>query len=612
MNKFKTLNNFEKILYSIFLLSIILIFIFGVLKINNILFILISLCLNIFLILIFNYIIKKNDIKFNKVQKILIFTSIICIYIFYFISILNRNFIYYWDYSCYYNIQLNTEKFFNESFLTGIKYFLASTWSGEYGNFINLFSELIFRFTDRTIDSYLLSNVVTFVPYIILSFSILIKKILNKFKEENENILFIFSTAIFSIFPILHSAFIYGQPDLFGLIFIFLIVALSIDYDFKTIKLDKYILLIILTFMLIISRRWYLYFALSYYVCYIIYTLIKNRNEFKKVLKNIIYFIIMAIIFFIVTLLPLIKNILLSNFSSSYEYYMSGGFISEITSQINHLGYLLFIIVIIGIVYGFINKKYRNLTIINITEYLLIIFLFTKVQNMGFHHSLLLLLNYVYFIYLFILFSINQKKVKKILLLVILSLISLTNFYFGISLKNDTKLFTDVPLKVRNQEDYKEIEKVSIWLKNNLSNENRAYMITHNHMYNPDKFRNFYMPDSTISNYLPYGSSIIGVHKFPIELFTAKYIITTDPFDPTSVDEKYNEVFNILVNNGVFKLTKSFDMKNNYNILIYERVESVTKEETDLYLNILTDESQKYPQLYKDVIDEYVNINNIK
>ena len=41
----------------------------------------------------------------------------------------------------------------------------------------------------------------------------------------------------------------------------------------------------------------------------------------------------------------------------------------------------------------------------------------------------------------------------------------------------------------------------------------------------------------TISNYLPYGSAVISVHKFPTEISRAKYIIITEPFESISVEK---------------------------------------------------------------------------
>lgn len=605
MKNIQKLNKVDKIIYILFVIILLTIFILGLFKINNILFLLLSILANFFLILIFKFIIKKLNINFSKKEKISIFISIIFIYLFYFISIVGRKFIYYWDYSCYYNIQLSTINAFKTSLFEGIKYFVGSTWSGEYGNFLSFFPQLIFNFTNKTINAFNISCVLTYTPYIILAFSIMLKKVNKLLKVKDENKVFLLSLITFILFPILHATFIYGQPDLFGLAFIFLIISLTINYDFKKIEVDRLLLILVITFLLLISRRWYLYWIVAYYFTYIVKIIINNykdKNTLFTIVKNIIIYGIIVILFFGITLFPLIKNILSAGFENQYNYYLTGGFKSEIGSQISYLGYIVLLFIIIGMIYGFISKKTRLLTILNIIQYFIIIILFTKIQNMGLHHSLLLIPLYLYFLYLFIIFILNQKKKVSVIFMVLLLITSVMNFSYGLFKQKDTKLLTKISLKVPNQDDYDEIEQAAKWLQSNLNKNSTAYMITHNNKYNPDKFRNFYMPDKTISNYLPYGSAIIGVHKFPEELFTSKYIITTTPFESVSIEYKYNNVFLKLVENKSFQLIKAFDMKNGYKIMIYERIKEVDEYEINLYKQELADEIINYPSLYKVLV----------
>ncbi len=580
----------------------------ALLKFNNFTFLSLSVAANIFLIIIFRLVIKVLKITFNKKQKIIILLFIILIYGFYFISVLNRNFIYYWDYSCYYNLQISLEESFNISLFDGIKSFIGSTWSGEYGNFLSFFPEILFNFTSKTIDSYVLCCVVIFIPYIIITISILLSKIIEILKIKEKSRFFAVCLILSVLFPILHATFIYGQPDVFGVIFMFLIIALTINYDFERIDFLRLFLLLIITFMLLITRRWYMYFILSYFLCYGISILImnfKNKNKLFKIIKNCILYLIIAIMFFGITLFPLFKNIIASDFASSYSFYLSDGFIGEISSQIGHIGYIVLIIMFIGIIYGIIKKECRLYTIIFVIQYFIIMFLFTRVQNMGLHHSLLFLPSYMYFIYMFILFIIN----KTVLCLITIVFFSL-NFTFGL-INTSSKIFTDVSLKTPSQKDYDKIKEVASWLKENLSEDNTAYMITHNNTYNPDKFRNFYLPDKTIMNYLPYGSAILGVHSFPIELFEAKYIITTTPFESVSIEGVYNDVFNELISLGKFEIVKTFDMKNGYDIVIYQRVESVDYDEVIMYLNAIKEDTKEYQSLYLDVINNYIKENNL-
>lgn len=608
----KNLNKTDKMIYSGLFLLIFIILVFSLLKVNNYLFSLISLAANIFLIIIYRLIRKILKVEFTKWEKYLMLLVITCFYVFYFISILTRKFIYYWDYSCYYNLQVSLENSFNVSLLDGIKSFIGSTWSGEYGNFISFFPEIIFSFTKKTINSYVLSCVLVYVPYIILSTSILIKKIVQVFKIKEAKKFTILALSSFVLFPILHATFIYGQPDLFGLAFIFLIIALTINYDFKKLEKDRLTILLLITLMLLISRRWYMYFILAYYLGYglkIIISNIKNKKDLKIIIKNCMVYLSIAIMVFLVTLFPLFKNIIINNYANSYNYYLTGGFFAELINQVHHLGYIFLLIILIGMVYGLKNRNYRLNSVINIFQYFLMVFLFTRIQNMGFHHSLILLPIYLYFTYMFIMFML--EKDKHYILTFTFIIILLINFMFGLMRITNTKVFTDVKLSTPKQEDYEQIKKVANWLKNNLDENNTAYMITHNNEYNPDKLRNFYIPDTTIQKYLPYGSAILGTHMFPVELFTSKYIITTTPFVNVSIENKYNDVFNKLVKEGKFNLINNYDMKNGYSILIYERVKDVDLYEANLYIEAIKEETKAYDDIYLKVIKNFIIDNNL-
>ena len=602
----KKILNKKNSLYIFFIISILLFLILGLLKINSYTFLVASISLNILFIIIIKEIINKFKIRFTKKELLIIVLSIIALYLFYIVAILTRKFIYYWDYSCYYNLQIKTINYFNNGLIIGIKSFIYSTWEGEYGSFLNFIPQVLFHFTNKSINSYLISCVLLFIPYLVIPYAILIKRIIEiiRINEDKKTILFFLLVISFILMPILHATFIYGQPDVFGIVFILIAMTLTIDYNFKKLEFDRLILILLSTFMLTICRRWYIYWIISYYFLYIISILISNIKDYKKILKNIIIYGVIVIVIYSITLLPFIKNTILNNYSSSYSYYSNGGIIYELANQARHIGYLLLIVILSGLLFGIINKKYRKITILGIIQYIMVIIMFTRIQTMGLHHSLLLLPNYMLGISLFVICICENKKTMSNIIGIIFIIILTANFFWTYQEKN-SKLFTDIKLKTPGERNYNEIKKVTDWLESQLDDNNMAYMITHNNEFNPDKFRNFYTPNSKVSKYLPYGSAIIGVHKFPTELFSAKYVITTDPYVPTSVDEKYNIVFNELVKENKFSLKKEFVMNDKIKVLIYERIKSVDEDEKNKYIDALKEESKEYSDLYDKVILEY-------
>ena len=46
-------------------------------------------------------------------------------------------------------------------------------------------------------------------------------------------------------------------------------------------------------------------------------------------------------------------------------------------------------------------------------------------------------------------------------------------------------------------------------------------------------------------------------------------------------------------------------MDKNYKIIIYKRITEASQQEKELYIKNLTEESNKYPNLYKNIIESY-------
>lgn len=604
VTEIKELLKDNKPFIKIYISLIVLILFFGIVKLGQVSFFFISIFLNVFIINMIKESIKLLKIKFSTKQKITILCAILFIYLFYSISILTRNFIYYWDFACYYKIQFETMLRFDIGIVSGIRSLIGSTWSGEYGNFLSFIVEAPFALTNKNPDSYVTSCIFVFAPYLVVGFSILLKKINEMFNVKNDDIVFIISLATLVFFPMLYATSIYGQPDIFGLFFIFIIMSITFKYDFKKIELNRLLIIFFSTYFLFISRRWYIYWLISYYLFYgiiLIISCVKDKKYRKTKIIYIISYLIPCAIIFLVTLFPLLKNIIINDYSSHYIFYAGGGLISEFRNQIAHLGYITLIIMIIGLFVGLMKKEYREMTLLSIVQIFLIIFLFTRIQEMGVHHSLTLVVPYLLLIIIFIIF-LEDNKYKNIVY-ICMSIFFIINFSLSIIGKQNI-LTSNVSIKVPYQEDYDEIGEVVDYLEEILSSENTAYMITHTNKYNPDKLRNYNMPDDKISKYLPYGSAVIGTHKFPLELFTSKYIITTTPFEYISVEEKYENVFESLKDTK-FEQIKDFDMHNGYHILIYERKEPVDQDEINLYIEALEEESKQFPELYVDILEEY-------
>lgn len=60
-----------------------------------------------------------------------------------------------------------------------------------------------------------------------------------------------------------------------------------------------------------------------------------------------------------------------------------------------------------------------------------------------------------------------------------------------------------------------------------------------------------------------------------------------------------------------YKLVKTFVMDDGYIFYAYERIVPADKEEVMKYLDAFSQENENYPDLFSDVIDEYIRQKNL-
>ena len=608
---------------------------------NTILFYIFSIIALAFLVFIICKVKKIADIKFDKKEKVAIIVAIIVSAIIYAVLLFTRKYIYQWDNSIYYFNQLNLLDKFNFGFLSGIKEIISTTYRSDYGDFLLSFTSGIFSLTNKTPNAFVMTYYAVGIVPVIIIFTMIVKKIISIFEEKeidlnkkdinlkrNHSILYI-AILMISTLPILHKASIMGQPDVMGLIFIGLIILLTIDYDFSTKDRKRCFYIILLTALLLITRRWYMFWALGYFLTYAVLVIIKaiisskktDKDQSKSTWKNIIEFAIIAIIILGIAISPIIYRTLKNNYQSSYGAWLEGGTFAEIGFQIYKLGILFTAVMVIGILYGCFHKgKIRSLTIQTFFSWLIALAAFTRIQNMGDHHSLLLVPTYIilFTIGIIAINNINKKAIRYILdLLLILILIG--NMYISI-LKNVftnikpfiDKLFSNVILRVDDRTDLDNIKQMTDFIITNCDKENKAYINAGSGAYNNTTFSNVYLPNYLeLNEILPYSLSIDAVHGFPKDVLTSKYVFTSNiTLSDYSADNggtvipKINyAIMNDAIISKNFTKVNEFKMTDKITFYAYERINAIDSSERNEWLQIFKEQSEKYPNLFIDRIN---------
>ena len=630
MKKVKDIWNYQNFIIKAFLILSFLLAMTSILSLNGakifqiIPFYIFGIWTLTFIAVAIYLVIKKIELKIGKKFIIYsIFIVILCSLMYVYIFTRTRQ-IYTWDQRCYYELQIELLKKFDVKFLSGIKSIVATTYKEDYGDFLLSFTSMIFKFTDKTENSFIITYVFCEILPVIFVFLLNGKNIIDKFNLKNENKIMISAGLILLCFPLLHKAAITGQPDIFGLFFVGLIVLLTTDYDFSKRDIVRWVYIIICTFLLAITRRWFIFWLIGYFTSYAVILVLtpilkKDFELLKKIISNGVIFAISACLILGIALFPIIRKTILANYATNYSAWDLGGINTEMNLQFHHLGIIAIILCVIGMIYGLCNKQLRKFTICSILTYIITLFLFNRIQTMWYHQSLILVPEYLMMIYLTCV-AISQIKntiiyyfsqTLFVLYLAMSFMVSITNnkyFY-------EKNIFSNISMKPVWREDYENIgEVVSFLVDNCNSNEDKIYANFASGDYCGDIFKEYLMPNETLKYKTYYESSIDSVHGFPIGVLNAKYVLIANKIiDSTGATKStiiptINKIFS--ENNIVrdkFELVKEFPILGDLKFYCYERKNHFDIEEGNYWKDKFKSQTELYPKLFGERIEKYMS-----
>jgi hypothetical protein len=576
----------------------------------NLCFFLLSLWAWVLLVWVFLQVMAITGVHFTR-QNIIVFAVVLLLVLgYYAYSIVTRRFIYFWDYANYYCRQLDAVYYFqSEGFAYAVIGVVKSIWYFGYSRFICVFIASPFAFVPQTPDWFVAVASYAILPMLYWVIAICLKLLENILEPKRNGFFFAAGMLLAGCLPLMHQTMLYGQPDLIGLVFAFLIIALTLPYDFTKQDPLRYVLLTLLTVMAISARRWYLFWLIAYYACYAASVVLRAWREKRwEKLKHLLTFALCAGGAVCVILFPMIYSILRANYAVSYSFYNDGGFPVELLHQAHFLGMGLLILLFTGVLIGVIRKKTRALTLFALADLLLTMLLFTRIQNMGFHHTLILVPAYL-LLMLLCLAGISRLEKRAVFYgsaaLMLGFTLANTAVCTQTSAGRSFGVFSYTPLKLPEREDIDEIRGVNSWIIEHCTGkgDDCAYLIAHGYPYNPDVFRYCDMPDTSVCERLPYGSAVLGTHLFPVELLHSKYVLTCEPFCNTSIAEKFNAAFLSAIPQSHFTKVATFDMGNGYIFTAYERTKPMDREEILFYQDYFTEEDAQFPDLFSGVLE---------
>ena len=575
--------------------------------------------------------VRRAGVRFELFHGAVLVAVYLLVAICFNLQVNSRSFIYVWDYSNYTLLQYQAEAAFQGGALAGL-WHLVSTFTEDYTSFICLFTEFPFCLSAHTGDSYVLSQLISIFPTLLVALGGVVVKVGQLLPVRNDKGFFLIGLSTAASFPLLRMAASLGQPDWFGLIFALIILLLTIDFRFDAGEPGRCVGLFFATAALVLTRRWYLYFIVSYYLVYAVTVagstiLLIGRGRGGQAvdrIRRLITFGAGSLAAILVLFWPIVRKILSYSYESHYAAYNVGGLGLELFSQAFRLGPFYLPLVIAGVVWAFLRGK-GTAALQALAVLALSLVLFTRVQNMGSHQSLLLMPGYFTLMLMGIaaladtLDRLRYLKLGYWLAALAFSLsarlsplttIALPDFLFDYITAGAVQEFIRLDNMIYDRTDMDQVRALARWIDQNCAGGEFAYMIPHSMTYCPDTFKNVDLPSQPLEDKLSFGFGILGTHAFPTDLFEAKYVITADPFpwcyEVSSVAQKLNDQF-LALKDTYFTYETSFDMGNGTVFTVWRRTVPATRAEANAYLAAFSAEDAQFPELYSQVINDWCN-----
>lgn len=556
---------------------------------------------------------RAVDARLTRFDAVLLAVCCALSAAFYLHAMVGRQSLYLWDHATYYNLQIRLEANFADGVFYGVGSTIYKTWFNDYAPLvINTLLEPLFMFTDRTANTFALLSALAFPSLVYLGALVLLAVLRRQLAPRAPRLFTALGLAFTLLLPLLHVALYRGMPDVLGVAFALMLLALVAGYDFSAPAPARLTCLAAFTGLLIVTRRSYMFTVVTLFLFYGVWVLARAaRRRQTGAAIRFGQFAAASLACVGLPLAPMFWRILRANYADRYATYQTGGFWAELANQRVYLGWFLLGVLALGVLYGLYKNNARFLAVLSAGGAVTAVLLLTRVQNLDDHQSLAVAPFYLLGFYLlaWAVASLPWPPLRGVVSAALAGVCAL-NFgacsqllpvlFFPPEVYSGLYFFVD-----QQRGDMAQIAQVNDWLRQNCSGENSAYMICHGVVYSADVFRAAALPDESIRTLLAYGAVNPGNDAFPRELFTAQAVLTCTPFDPSNHTGKINDAF--LENQRLyhpFEEAAVFDMGNGYTITAYCRVKAPTVAELDTYRVYLAEEDAQFPYNFSAVWDQ--------
>ena len=502
---------------------------------------------------------------------------------------------------------------FGQSGFYGIHVLLESLLTADYKMFMNLFISVPYLFTGRSINAFMVCYAITcFVP---MWFALLMgaKYLAQQLPACHTALYYPLCMAVMVLWPMFLWPATHGMPDAFGLTFAAVIALLCADYRFETLPWPRLLAIFAATFALILTRRWYMFWILTFYAVYVLAVLVGavRRKTLGSTLKHMLLFGVPSAVIIVGALLPTFKTILTTDYADIYGAYYGGGFGNNCLGQLRTQGLIWLVLCAAGLVWLLYCRSTRAQAIVAAAASLGAMVLFTRTQSLGDHQSLILAP-----FYLLMLFGLcaklTQQKAKPWLRNAaagVLAVFLVVNFGNALHLpgKNvQTLALSSESLDLTRRTDLAQMRAVTDFVLEHCTEDQTVYINMDSNGYSGTTFAYSDPAHPQLQTMILWESSVPSTHGFPTGIWTSEYVMVTDRVDEGGIVGPINAALRTQSPAAVhYEYVTEFPL-DGITLYCYRRTARPDAEEADYFKQVFAEYDARWPEIFSQRIDEYM------
>lgn len=502
---------------------------------------------------------------------------------------------------------------FGQSGFYGIHVLLESLLTADYKMFMNLFISVPYLFTGRSINAFMVCYAITcFVP---MWFALLMgaKYLAQQLPACHTALYYPLCMAVMVLWPMFLWPATHGMPDAFGLTFAAVIALLCADYRFETLPWPRLLAIFAATFVLILTRRWYMFWILAFYAVYVLAVLVGavRRKTLGRTLKHMLLFGVPSAVIIVGALLPTFKTILTTDYADIYGAYYGGGFGNNCLGQLRTQGLIWLVLCAAGLVWLLYCRSTRAQAIVAAAASLGAMVLFTRTQSLGDHQSLILAP-----FYLLMLFGLcaklTQQKAKPWLRNAaagVLAVFLVVNFGNALRLPGksvQTLALSSESLDLTRRTDLAQMRAVTDFVLEHCTEDQTVYINMDSNGYSGTTFAYSDPAHPQLQTMILWESSVPSTHGFPTGIWTSEYVMVTDRVDEGGIVGPINAALRTQSPAAVhYEYVTEFPL-DGITLYCYRRTARPDAEEADYFKQVFAEYDARWPEIFSQRIDEYM------